>query len=62
VRRNLSERVAALEQSSKGDFTEVWPIGYFYGDDVQPELILLKEWKRRMKLGLDGFYGAEAGQ
>lgn len=58
MRRNLSDRVAALEESSKGEFMEVRPLAYFYGDpDAKVELIPMKEWKRKMALGVGAFYG-----
>lgn len=56
MRKNLSDRVAALEEAKSGDFIEVWPLAHFYGEDVPKEKIPIKEWNRRMKLGVGAFY------
>ncbi|WP_454844934.1 hypothetical protein [Ralstonia thomasii] len=55
--RNLSNRVAKLEQSSIGDYVEVMPIEWFYGDrDAKPIRMTRQEFQART---LDDFYREE---
>ncbi|OCS50804.1 hypothetical protein [Ralstonia pickettii] len=55
--RNLSNRVAKLEQSSTGDYVEVMPIEWFYGDrDAKPIRMTRQEFQGRT---LDDFYREE---
>lgn len=53
--RTLSNRVAALEQSRRGDFVEVLPLAYFYGEAVAPTFVPMKEFDLTRR-GLDAFY------
>jgi hypothetical protein len=55
--RNLANRVAKLEQTSAGDYVEVMPLEWFYGDrTVKPVKMSRGEFQART---WEHFYAAE---